>query len=154
MEENGWDRGEDDEELFELAMHDRQYRDYKSGVAKDRFYKEIEKLRAEKAAPAASAPVEPGTMPNYMKERYRNATPVVATATGQMLWEIDFKDTSVAPAPGTQYKEGDTFCVIQASYALMPVKMTQGGRLVDTCVKQGAMVKKGDVIAWMEPANE
>ena len=30
MDENGWDYGEDDEELFELAMHDRQYRDYKS----------------------------------------------------------------------------------------------------------------------------
>lgn len=25
--------GPDEEELFELAMHDRQYRDYKSGVA-------------------------------------------------------------------------------------------------------------------------
>ena len=24
--------GDDDEELFELAMHDRQYRDYKSGL--------------------------------------------------------------------------------------------------------------------------
>ena len=37
MDENGWEYGEDDEELFELAMHDRQYRDYKSGVAKKRF---------------------------------------------------------------------------------------------------------------------
>ena len=35
MEENGWDFGQDDEELFELAMHDRQYRDYKSGIAKE-----------------------------------------------------------------------------------------------------------------------
>jgi len=34
MQENGWESGPDDEELFELAMHDRQYRDYKSGVAK------------------------------------------------------------------------------------------------------------------------
>jgi len=155
MEENGWDRGEDDEELFELAMHDRQYRDYKSGVAKDRFYKEIEKLRAEKSA-AAGTPtqaVEPGTMPNYMKERYRNATPVVATATGQILWEIDFNDKSVAPAPGREYKAGDTFCTIQASYAMMPVTMTVGGRLADTCLPQGAMVKKGDVIGWIEPAE-
>ena len=155
MEENGWDRGEDDEELFELAMHDRQYRDYKSGVAKDRFYKEIEKLRAEKSA-AAGTPaqaVEPGTMPNYMKERYRNATPVVATATGQILWEIDFNDKSVAPAPGREYKAGDTFCTIQASYAMMPVTMTVGGHLADTCLPQGAMVKKGDVIGWIEPAE-
>ena len=34
--------GEDDEELFELAMHDRQYRDYKSGVAKKRFEEELQ----------------------------------------------------------------------------------------------------------------
>ncbi len=153
MEENGWDRGEDDEELFELAMHDRQYRDYKSGVAKDRFYKEIEKLRAEKASASNAPAAEPGTMPNYMKERYRNTTPIVATATGQILWEIDFDDKSVAPAPGREYKQGDTFCTIQASYAMMPVMLTVGGRLADTCVAQGAMVKKGDVIGWIEPTE-
>ncbi len=151
MEENGWDRGEDDEELFELAMHDRQYRDYKSGIAKDRFYKEVEKLRAERNATPSASAAEPGTMPNYMKERYRNATPVVATATGQVLWEIDFADKSVPPTPGREYKQGDTFCTIQASYAMMPVTLTTGGRLTDTCVPQGAMVKKGDTIAWIEP---
>lgn len=32
-----WEYGDDEEELFELAMHDRQYRDYKSGTAKKRF---------------------------------------------------------------------------------------------------------------------
>ncbi len=155
MEENGWERGEDDEELFELAMHDRQYRDYKSGVAKDRFYKEVEKLRAEQltVGGASAQPVEPGTMPNYMKERYRNASPIVAAATGQVLWEIDFKDSSIAPAPGTLYKEGDSFCIIQSSYALMPVILPMNGRLVDTCVKQGAMVKKGDIIGWIESAS-
>ena len=42
MEEEGWDRGEDDEELFEFAMHERQYRDYKSGIAKERFQKALE----------------------------------------------------------------------------------------------------------------
>ena len=47
MEENKWPVGEDDEELFELAMHDRQYRDYKSGVAKTRFLKEVEDRKAE-----------------------------------------------------------------------------------------------------------
>ena len=29
MDENGWEYGEDDEELFELAMHPEQYRNYK-----------------------------------------------------------------------------------------------------------------------------
>ena len=45
MDENGWEYGEDDEELFELAMHDRQYRDYKSGVAKSVLRKSCNMLR-------------------------------------------------------------------------------------------------------------
>ena len=152
MEANGWDRGEDDEELFELAMHDRQYRDYKSGIAKERFIKEVETLRAEQAkTPSAPAvAVEKGTMPNYLSEKHPNAKPIVATATGQVLWELDFNDKSVPPAPGRQYKPGEQFCIIQSSYALMPCNVVEGGKLIDTCVAQGAMVKKGDVIGWME----
>ena len=45
MEENGWDFGQDDEELFELAMHDRQYRDYKSGIAKRNLKRNLKKLK-------------------------------------------------------------------------------------------------------------
>lgn len=45
METNGWDRGQDDEELFELAMHPEQYRSYKNGTAKENFEKDL--LRAK-----------------------------------------------------------------------------------------------------------
>jgi pyruvate carboxylase subunit B len=45
MDQNGWEYGEDDEELFELAMHDRQYRDYKSGVAKERFLADLQRAK-------------------------------------------------------------------------------------------------------------
>lgn len=48
MKENGWETGPDDEELFEFAMHETQYRDYKSGLAKKRFEEEIAKLKAPK----------------------------------------------------------------------------------------------------------
>ena len=41
MKELGWDRGPDDEELFEFAMHDKQYREYKSGLAKEQFNKDL-----------------------------------------------------------------------------------------------------------------
>jgi pyruvate carboxylase subunit B len=51
MKKNNWDLGEDDEELFELAMHPAQYRNYKSGKAKADFEVEI----AEKKAPKISA---------------------------------------------------------------------------------------------------
>ena len=45
MKEEGWECGQDDEELFEFAMHERQYRDYKSGVAKERFNNDLEAAR-------------------------------------------------------------------------------------------------------------
>ena len=47
MEELGWDRGQDDEELFEFAMHDKQYREYKSGLAKEQFNKDLAERRAK-----------------------------------------------------------------------------------------------------------
>ena len=154
MDEEGWDYGEDDEELFELAMHERQYRDYRSGIAKERFNKEVAQLRAEKNAASApvksgSAPVVTTLTPNYINEKHANSTPVIATANGQVLWELDF-NSSVPPAPGREYAEGDVFCIIEASYALMNVEVTKAGRLIDTCVKQGQMVKKGDILGWLE----
>lgn len=154
MEENGWDRGEDDEELFELAMHDRQYRDYKSGIAKERFNKEVAQLRAEKCvaadnkkATAVAAPAVTLT-PNYITEQHANAVPVVADAKGQLLWELDF-NSSVPPTPGREYNEGDSFCILQTAYGLQNVILPEGGRLIDTCVKQGQIVQKGDILGWL-----
>ena len=46
MEKNGWDCGKDDEELFELAMHPEQYRNYKSGQAKKNFLADLDKAKA------------------------------------------------------------------------------------------------------------
>ena len=34
--------------------------------------------------------------------------------------------------------------------ALMPLIALKGGKVVDTCAKQGQMVKKGDVLGWVE----
>ena len=50
MDKNGWDYGEDDEELLELAMHPAQYKDYKSGKAKEKFLADLEKRKAAKQA--------------------------------------------------------------------------------------------------------
>lgn len=45
MKKNNWEFGEDDEELFELAMHPEQYRAYKSGDARKSFLTDLEKKR-------------------------------------------------------------------------------------------------------------
>jgi len=49
MKENDWEFGEDEEELFEFAMHEKQYRPYKSGISQQNFLKEFEtkKLKAK-----------------------------------------------------------------------------------------------------------
>lgn len=59
MKKNNWDFGQDDEELFELAMHPEQYRAYKSGQAKAEFEADLAMRKAKKEAmkaPAAAAP--------------------------------------------------------------------------------------------------
>ena len=56
MLEKQWDKGQDDEELFEYAMHPAQYEAYKSGKAKEDFLADVKKRREEKAN--ATAPVE------------------------------------------------------------------------------------------------
>lgn len=158
MKENNWNFGQDDEELFELAMHDRQYRDYKSGIAKKRFEEELEKAKAaqqapqETAAPKVSLSKEESKeqMFSYLCKKYPNAKPVVATASGTLLWEIDVVDKSIAPVPGKKYKENDTFAFIQTYYGNEEIILPYEGTLVDTCLCQGTTIKKGDVIAWIE----
>ncbi|MBO4738023.1 MAG: biotin/lipoyl-binding protein [Bacteroidales bacterium] len=152
MEENGWDLGQDEEELFELAMHDRQYRDYKSGAAKKRFEEDLAKIRADKAAALAppTKEVQVERLFAYISDKYPKATPVLAPVSGTMLWEADFTDKSVAPQPGKEFKKGDFFACVEAYYGLEEVSAPIDGKLVDTCVKQGDKVAKGDVIAWIE----
>lgn len=52
MNEKQWEVGEDEEELFEYAMHPAQYEAYRSGKAKIEFKADVAKRRSEKAKPA------------------------------------------------------------------------------------------------------
>jgi pyruvate carboxylase subunit B len=154
MADNGWDVGQDEEELFELAMHDRQYRDYKSGIAKKRFEEELVKARADKAAAAAPVVVskeeQEAKVLAYISEKYPNAVPIVASCRGKILWEVDFDDKSMPPVPGTAYKEKDIMGHIETYYGMEDIQSPSTGKLIDTVVKQGVMVNKGDVIGWLE----
>jgi len=81
MKENGWETGEDDEELFEFAMHEDQYRDYKSGAAKQRFEADLEKMKAQKSTSKTTIAVDTKTAPNrdsYTKDEVKQPTAVVA----------------------------------------------------------------------------
>lgn len=58
MKKKNWEVGQDEEELFELAMHPEQYRAYKSGDAKRSFEADLAKRKAEKADQEALSAAE------------------------------------------------------------------------------------------------
>ncbi len=149
MDEEGWDYGEDNEELFEFAMHEQQYRDYRSGIAKERFQADLSKLKAESQA-------KKGVTPEEVKALQRaNYIPVTAPVSGQVFWEVDFEDRSAAPAVGTSYRAGSKMCFIQTN-VLYTVDVLAGvsGRIREIVADQGANVRKGDVIAYMDECTE
>ena len=153
MDEEGWDYGEDDEELFELAMHERQYRDYKSGIAKERFNKELEDFRKKAGAPiVVTRPVV--EMPKFDVEdyatRYPNAVPVQAPVKGQLLWQVDVEDDSAAPVAGTSVKAGEGMGFVQTYYGMEEIVPAIDGRIVAVLGKQGDKVAKGEIVAFVQ----
>jgi len=151
MDENGWDYGQDDEELFELAMHPEQYRNYKSGQAKKNFLADLQKAKDA----ALGTKLSPEQLSAF---KHAKADAVAAPVKGQVFWEFNGEGEcapSVEPYIGKEYSEGDVFCYIQAPWGeFVEVPAAMGGKLVEIGAKQGAKVSKGDVIAYIERAHE
>ena len=147
MDKNGWDYGKDDEELFELAMHPEQYRNYKSGQAKKNMLADLQKAKDAKMGSKVSAE-------ELAAFKHAKADAIVAPVKGQVFWEFQGEGEcapAVEPYIGKEYKEGDTFCYIQASWGeFVEVKADLGGKLVEINAKQGSKVQKGNVIAYIE----
>ncbi len=153
MKEEGWDEGQDQEELFEFAMHERQYRDYKSGVAKERFNAELKDLKAKAGAPInVVRPVV--EMPAFDVEeyakRYPHAVPVQVPAKGQLMWQLDVDDDSSAPVAGTEVKAGKAVGYVQTYYGIEEVVSAVDGRIVAVTGKHGSKVAKGEIVAFVE----
>ena len=153
MKEEGWDVGQDEEELFEFAMHERQYRDYKSGVAKERFRADLEAAKAKAGAPIViERPVV--EMPKYdideIVKKYPNAVPVQAPVKGQLMWQYDVEDASTAPVAGTEVKAGEPMSYVQTYYGFEEVVPAVSGRIVAVCCRQGDMVAKGEILAFVQ----
>ena len=147
MDENGWDYGQDDEELYELAMHPEQYRNFKSGQAKKNFLADLQKAKDAKLGTKMSAE-------EISAFKHAKADPIVAPVKGQLYWEFsgDGEATpAVEPFIGREYTEGEPFCYIQAPWGeIVTVPADLGGKLVEINAKQGAKVQRGEILAYIE----
>lgn len=137
MMEKGWDLGQDDEELFEYAMHPSQYEAYKSGKAKDDFIADLEKRRNETNQPTKDSAPQPETITVTVNgQSYK-----VDIAYGEVPAE---STTDNANSPIAQSGEGEEILApLEGKFYL--TKNTQ-----ETPKKVGDKVSVGDTLGYIE----
>jgi len=140
MEENKWSTGKDDEELFELAMHDRQYRDYKSGVAKTRFIKEVEDRKAE---------ISKSSSGRVSKDKLLLSpqTGVVFLYSGT-TYTYTGEDEIISE--GETVTKGETLFYLMINRTYCEVLSDRDGKVRKMLVKRGDKVRKGDPLVEFE----
>ena len=167
MKENKWDVGQDDEELFEYAMHPAQYEAYKSGKAKEDFLEDVAKRRAEKdKSPEEDA--KPKTLTVQVDGQAYRVTvaygdtelPVASAATAaapvgegkEVLSPLEGKFFLVKNAQetalqvGDTVKEGDVICYVEAMKTYNAIRAEFGGTVTAICVTPGDAVSEDDVL--------
>ena len=134
MKANGWELGQDDEELFEYSMHPSQYEAYKSGKAKADFEADLAK---RKAAANASGTGE------------IKAQDVVVTVNGQQY------TVSIAPNDGSAPAAAPAAAAVPAGAGVDVLAPLEGKFFLvknssETAVKVGDKVTKGQTIGYIE----
>jgi pyruvate carboxylase subunit B len=161
MNEKQWEVGEDDEELFEYAMHPSQYEAYRSGKAKVEFLSDVAKRKSEKEkknvpANAAETKASGGTFalpatPQILSVDVNGQSYRVTVAFGDVPSPALPSQTPPAPeaaapaapvvAAGNDGQE--LLSPLEGKFFL--VKSSS-----DTPVKVGDTVKKGQTICYIE----
>jgi pyruvate carboxylase subunit B len=141
MQKNGWETGPDDEELFEFAMHDRQYRDYRSGIAKTKFISEVESKKNE-AGEAMQKRAEPG---EKIMTSIDNGTVILFVGSGEyylgFYQEVD---------EGTVVTKGQRLFYIDAGRQFVEVLSDRDGKIKHIMCKNGDFVTKGTPLIEFE----
>ncbi|MBK7626193.1 MAG: biotin/lipoyl-binding protein [Bacteroidales bacterium] len=149
MKKNGWETGNDDEELFELAMHDRQYRDYKSGVAKSRFESELQKAREvinnSLTVGTGAKPEKKAETPKDIKTSNPDHKNIFSPAKGKVYYNL-YSELTEPSAVGDPVSEGNRICYLQTNSYITEITCPYNGEIAEIVVQQGANVNKGDIL--------
>ena len=135
MKKNKWENGKDDEDLFELAMHDRQYRDFRSGLAKQRFVEELERMKQESSITEKPVPAPKA-----------NQKQVVSPHKGRIYFHINFYNEEEPVELGKTVRKGQRICYIESDIDYLEVVSGFSGVITKINFRQRDLVKKGDVI--------
>ena len=168
MTQHGWELGEDNEELFEYAMHPQQYEAYKSGAAKAAFEKDLAERKAKKANGSASAE------PKQLTITVNGQSYKVDVAYGVQPASPQSQSTSSAAAPvgegievlaplegkaylvqsssetpkkvGDHVEEGEVICYIEAMKVFNRIKAEKAGTITSISFSSGDSVEEDDVL--------
>jgi pyruvate carboxylase subunit B len=155
MKRNNWDFGQDDEELFELAMHPEQYRAYKSGEAKAAFEKDL----AEKKA-AAKQNNEGVSSVSVQQNDFKPKKLIITIDDEEYEVNISYADDDATenkepdkPADDAKLGENPSSAPkgkVKELVAPLEGKFFFTKDPSEKPIKVGDKVKKGDVIGYIE----
>ncbi len=164
MQEKGWPLGQDDEELFEYAMHPSQYEAYKSGKAKADFEADLAKRKAAKNAPAGAAQPDSVVVTvngqSYKVAISYDGKPAAAAAKAaapagpgkELLAPLEGKFFLVngagetPKAVGDRVEKGDVVCYIEAMKTYNAIKAEFAGTIQQINFNAGDAVEEDDVL--------
>lgn len=145
MKEKNWELGEDEEELFEYAMHPPQYEDFKSGKAKAAFLEDLEKRKAAKQTAVMVPKTENGqavVSPKTMLIDVNGETFKVKVSYGEEASTTEEKKETTP----TGVENGN----LRSITAPLEGKFYLTKESTETPVKVGDQVKVGDTVAYIE----
>ena len=151
MKKEGWDFGQDDEELMEYAMHKPQYTAYKSGKAKEDFEADLKKRKEAKAAPVvAAAALATGAAPVTATPQVMN----VDVNGEQFTVKVSYGDQPAEAQTSTEAPKVEVPKASSNGFAevIAPIEgnFTLTKDNTEKAIAIGDDIKKGDLIGYIE----